>query len=218
MFNLEQSISGWRQQMLAAGIQSPAPLEELEIHLHEEIERQIRSGMNDQRAFETAVRQIGQAEPLKAEFKKIEAENWNRPLAWLAWTSFAISFFLPAYGDGAGWRCAGLSASAFSWADTWHGNWFAIHLAALTLANVLMISSPFLLAGFAANARFMKWLRFSTFAALALVWSFLLLLITHKDGSDLRIGCYVWGTSFLPLWLSALNLPGLKRRVPGISP
>ena len=218
MFDLEQSIAEWQRQMLAAGIQSPAPLEELEGHLREEIERQIQSGVNDQRAFETAARQIGPAEPLKAEFKKIEAENWNRPLAGLAWTSFAVSFFLPAYEDAAGWRCAGLSASAFSWGDTWHGNWFAIHLAALTLANLLMMASPFLLARFAANARFMKWLRFSTFAALALVWSFVLLLITHKDEFDSRIGCYVWGMSFLPLWLATLDFEKLKRRVPRISP
>ena len=35
MFNLEEKISEWRKQMLAAGIRSPVPLEELEIHLRE---------------------------------------------------------------------------------------------------------------------------------------------------------------------------------------
>ena len=39
MFDLEQAIAGWRRQMLAAGIQSPVPLEELGIHLRDEIER-----------------------------------------------------------------------------------------------------------------------------------------------------------------------------------
>ena len=37
MFSLEKSIAGWREQMLAAGIKAPVPLEELEIHLREEI-------------------------------------------------------------------------------------------------------------------------------------------------------------------------------------
>jgi len=37
MFSLEKSISEWRRQMLAAGIKTPVPLEELEIHLREEI-------------------------------------------------------------------------------------------------------------------------------------------------------------------------------------
>ena len=52
MFDLEQSIADWRQQMLAAGIKTPVPLEELEIHLREEIERQMKSGLNEQDAFE----------------------------------------------------------------------------------------------------------------------------------------------------------------------
>ena len=44
MFDLEQSIAEWRRQMLAAGIKTPVPLEELEIHLREEIEQQMKSG------------------------------------------------------------------------------------------------------------------------------------------------------------------------------
>jgi hypothetical protein len=72
MFNLEQSIAAWRRQMLSAGIKSPVPLEELEIHLREEIEQQMKSGMNEQAAFEIAVRQIGQPKVLKDEFKKSE--------------------------------------------------------------------------------------------------------------------------------------------------
>jgi hypothetical protein len=70
MFDLEQSISGWRQQMLAAGIQSPVPLEELETHLREEIEQRMQSGIGEQEAFAMASAIIGQPEPLKSEFKK----------------------------------------------------------------------------------------------------------------------------------------------------
>ncbi len=72
MFNLEPSLAEWRKQMLAAGIQSPMPLEELEVHLREAIRQQIQSGLDAQRAFEAAVRQIGQPELLKSEFCKIE--------------------------------------------------------------------------------------------------------------------------------------------------
>lgn len=72
MFNLEQSIVEWRKQMLAAGIQSPMPLEELEAHLREAIRQQVQSGLDEQRAFKVAVRQIGQPELLKSEFCKIE--------------------------------------------------------------------------------------------------------------------------------------------------
>ncbi|MGO8763935.1 MAG: hypothetical protein ACLQSR_02225 [Limisphaerales bacterium] len=40
MFNIEEAIAEWRRQMLAAGIEAPVPLEELENHLREEIEQQ----------------------------------------------------------------------------------------------------------------------------------------------------------------------------------
>ena len=72
MYHLEQAITDWRKQMLAAGIKSPVPLEELESHLCEEIERQLKSGLNAERAFAKAVEQIGQAPVLKKEFKKVE--------------------------------------------------------------------------------------------------------------------------------------------------
>lgn len=206
MFDLEQSIADWRKQMIAAGIKTPVPLEELEIHLREEIERQMRSELNEQNAFEISVQQIGQAKPLKTEFKKIDAENWNRPLAWSAWALFVASFFLPALGDDApGWKCAGISATAVTWAEFWHGNWGTIYLASLTLANLLMIVSPFLLPQFSQNKRFLKWLRYSSFAALVLVWSYVLLGIAYGGGKDLKVGCYVWTASFLLLFLSTLK-------------
>jgi hypothetical protein len=70
MFDLEQSIADWRKQMLAAGIKTPVPLEELEIHLREEIEQQMKSGLNEQEAFHSAVQKIGQGGLLRTEFKK----------------------------------------------------------------------------------------------------------------------------------------------------
>jgi len=72
MFDLETSIADWRKQMLAAGIKSPVPLEELESHLREEVVRQMKSGLSKQQAFEAAVQQIGLAKVLRKEFKKVE--------------------------------------------------------------------------------------------------------------------------------------------------
>src|SRR5580658_3906971 len=71
MFNLEQSIAEWRKQMLAAGIKSPVPLEELESHLREEIELRMKTGLDSRNAFEVAIQQMGNAGGLKNEFKKI---------------------------------------------------------------------------------------------------------------------------------------------------
>ena len=56
--------------MLAAGIQSPVPLEELENHLREEIEQHIRSGASEQAAFEISAANMGRPGNLDREFKK----------------------------------------------------------------------------------------------------------------------------------------------------
>jgi hypothetical protein len=78
MFNLEEKIVEWRNQMLAAGIQTPVPLEELEIHLREEIEQHSKSGLNDREAFEISVQQIGRAGTLKIEFAKVGENLFER--------------------------------------------------------------------------------------------------------------------------------------------
>ncbi len=72
MSDLEQSIADWRRQMLAAGIKSPVPLEELEIHLRDEIEREKKSGLDEPTAFQAAVQQIGKANMLNNEFEKVD--------------------------------------------------------------------------------------------------------------------------------------------------
>jgi hypothetical protein len=72
MFDLEQSITEWRRQMLAAGIKTPVPLEELEIHLREDVEQQVKSGLKEPEAFNVAARKIGQASALKKEFRKVK--------------------------------------------------------------------------------------------------------------------------------------------------
>lgn len=71
MFDLEKAITEWRQEMLAAGIQTPVPLEELELHLRDEIEGQHESGLIEVEAFNAAVRNVGQGHPLQNEFSKV---------------------------------------------------------------------------------------------------------------------------------------------------
>jgi hypothetical protein len=80
MFDLEKSIAEWRKRLQAAGIKSPVPLDELEIHLRDEIERQVKSGLNPQPAFELAVQNIGQARVLRSEFKKSERTHLKKPM------------------------------------------------------------------------------------------------------------------------------------------
>ncbi len=81
MFNLEQAIKNWRQQMLDEGIKSPAVLDELESHLREDVERQTRSDIDGAASFKAAVERIGQSSLLKAEFAKVagtKAVRWGK--------------------------------------------------------------------------------------------------------------------------------------------
>jgi len=66
--------------MLDAGLENPVPMEELEIHLREEIERRMQSGVNAARGFEIAVQEIGRPNLLKSEFRKNERINMKRTM------------------------------------------------------------------------------------------------------------------------------------------
>jgi hypothetical protein len=84
MPDLEQQISAWRSQMLAAGIQSPVPLDELETHLRDEIQRLIQSGLAEEKAFLIATNSLGDGRALRSEFSKVN-RHWfwihrNNPL------------------------------------------------------------------------------------------------------------------------------------------
>ena len=107
MFDLEQSIADWRRQMLAAGIQSPAPLEELESHLREDVQRQMESGIGADQAFDAAVRRVGSGSDLKCEFRKLGRDSYwcffDKPIAlkilavWLlivGWDRLGLPFWL----------------------------------------------------------------------------------------------------------------------------
>jgi hypothetical protein len=78
MFDLEQAIADWRQQMLAVGIKTPVPLEELETHLREDVAGQKKTGVSEPVAFAAAVQRIGRAEDLKLEFANSRGEIKRR--------------------------------------------------------------------------------------------------------------------------------------------
>ena len=129
MFNLEQSIADWRRQMLATGIKTPVPLEELEGHLREDLEKQMQSGLNPQQAFAIAVRKMGQAGALKQEFTKAGQSAGAQfvKLAGIACLVIAGSFSLLILSalshHAAGWsfKVLGSSAMAATFLSWRHG-------------------------------------------------------------------------------------------------
>ncbi len=105
MFNLEQSLSEWRGQMLSGGVKNPDIVDELESHLREDWARRVQSGESEEQAFEGAVQGVGQASLLKHEFAKLGGKRW----AWLRKLKGAIAgTFVPVpslstFTPGARW-------------------------------------------------------------------------------------------------------------------
>ena len=71
MFDLEKAIVEWRQGLADGEVADAATLDELESHLHEDVEEQVRAGASAEKAFEIAVQQMGEASTLRSEFEKI---------------------------------------------------------------------------------------------------------------------------------------------------
>src|SRR4051812_43917621 len=171
MFNLENAISEWRKQMSAGGVKTPAPLDELESHLREDVEQQMRLGLTGQQAFESAVQRIGHVTALRSEFAKVnEVSREKRKF---------ISLFFVA------------SALPYSWAGTFALlhiemplNERILGFGAVIITALLICSWPFLwkfLPGIC-NRRARKAVQFVC-NLFALVWlpSYFYLILPHFD-------------------------------------
>src|SRR5690349_10609384 len=74
MPDLEKRIADWRAGMLAAGIHSPETLDELEGHLREDMECEMKAGADEDEAFHRAAARLGPASTLHEEFAKAGGE------------------------------------------------------------------------------------------------------------------------------------------------
>ena len=59
MFSLDQAIAEWRRDLAAGGIKSPELLDEMESHLRDDVEHQIRSGTTAGEAWLAAIGRLG---------------------------------------------------------------------------------------------------------------------------------------------------------------
>jgi hypothetical protein len=130
---------------------------------------------------------------------------YHWPLAIAACACFIISFFVPAFDQMPGWKAA-LLYDLF-WQQAMQGNLFAVHYLVISFSNLLMIVSPFFMVWGRHDARFVKWLRGLSLLATVLVWLFVARLLGGHLEHDLRIGCYLWATSFLLLTVASFFQP-----------
>jgi hypothetical protein len=90
MFDLEHEILGWRQQLTDAGLSRSEQLDELEDHLRNDIQVQLRSGVDLRAAFEVAVKRVGEASALKVEFEKASSAKQKQWPFWALGAKAAI--------------------------------------------------------------------------------------------------------------------------------
>lgn len=115
MFNLEQSIKEWRRQMLAAGVKTPAPLNELELHLREDVEKQAKAGLSEAEAFTGAVQKIGEAQSIKKEFEKVEETTNARLRKFMDVFVMGFATVIPLWvGDRVYFKTGGFSQATAS--------------------------------------------------------------------------------------------------------
>jgi ClpA/ClpB-like protein len=75
MFHLEKAINDWKRRLAASGLVSRETVEELESHLREDFETQVRQGIDRAAAFQSAVARIGDLELLTSEFGKLPSNR-----------------------------------------------------------------------------------------------------------------------------------------------
>ena len=73
MFDLNQALTEWRQQMSASGLTDPVVLDELESHLRDDIEEQMRGGTTTDQALIAAIERLGRPAALRREFHEAVA-------------------------------------------------------------------------------------------------------------------------------------------------
>ncbi len=93
MHGLEKEIEEWRARMLGGDAMNHDTVRELEAHLRDAMDGYIADGLSPAEALERSIREIGEPEPLNAEFRKIDERGpWARKVLWLL-SGFVIVMF-----------------------------------------------------------------------------------------------------------------------------
>lgn len=82
MFNLEQKLSDWRESSPPSIRENRELLEELESHLREAFERQMKAGISAEDSWATALSSMGDTHNVAREFAKVHRRIW-----WPAWVA-----------------------------------------------------------------------------------------------------------------------------------
>jgi putative ABC transport system permease protein len=99
MFDLEKAIKEWRKNLIKNEALEDGYIAELESHLRDEIDNQIKLGTSKEEAFRKAVKSVGQPESIGEEFYKTHTRRlsgrppWRPPrfMPELLWNYFKVA-------------------------------------------------------------------------------------------------------------------------------
>ncbi len=84
MFNYDEAIRDWRNELTQAGL-APAVVQELEEHLREDFAHHLKAGMMPAQAFQAARERIGAPADLNREFDLLESRDFTAILRRHGW-------------------------------------------------------------------------------------------------------------------------------------
>ena len=93
MFNLESAIAVWRRQMSGAGVRN-GQLAELDSHLREHVQAQIRNGVTAEQAFISATNRLGDPKAIAREFRRTAEQRGPLQIFMLTLVALAVGFVL----------------------------------------------------------------------------------------------------------------------------
>ncbi|MCY3545266.1 MAG: hypothetical protein OXH49_00150 [Gemmatimonadetes bacterium] len=199
MFDLEKAVGRWRKKLESESSLSPREVDELEDHLRAgfDLEMELTPALPPVAAFANASGGMGEPADLSKEFAKAGSPRWRR-LIYAGWALFAVSFVLPAAGEGVsdrgflslgtipGWDAF---VSALFWGDL-VGKFSA-------LTNLLMLASLLILR--TSRRKRGRWLRWLVGGAGILNLAYWPIWVVSEGGTvpELLPGYWVWVASFL---------------------
>jgi len=96
MFDLNQEILQWRNNLALADILAGSDIDELESHLREEFDQLTALKLSDEEAFLVATHRLGSADGLEAEYEKINrGVKFRNRLLWIV--TGVLGYFLAHY-------------------------------------------------------------------------------------------------------------------------
>lgn len=107
MFKLEDRIRDWRRAVGSEGVCSAADLDELELHLREQIADLRDTGLTQEEVFVIAARRLGDIQPLTQEFAKVNPQAvFRKRLLWMC--VGVLGYMLASYCATGLSKCAAL--------------------------------------------------------------------------------------------------------------